>query len=442
MQFFKEEIEEHPRTFSEELKRQCNRLAVPTMFLAIISWPSFIPLDVQLFPQYPAIIYLRWGFTLIGIISMLLYFTVPFIRNRGYWLVYFISFYLGLASSFIVGLTKGHPSYFGGLAIVILVCSLAPLGRIRALIHLLLMLALFKIVLAVQGVNFEQSSDIYGLFNMLLSVLISIIVIYVFEDIRRNSYEKSRLLKVANEDLQKANELKNQLLQVAAHDLKDPLQVIIGYTDMLQMKLASDKFAAEKLRIIYRSTERMIKLIAGLLEITTIESGKLLIHKGVVDLSEVVESAVKIHQQNSTKKNQKLSCKTEKRSIVFGDAILLRQIANHVIDNAVKFSPPGKSIWITVEKQDNSIEFTVKDEGPGLEQDELKRMFEKFQRLSSKPTGGEISTGLGLAITRDLVEINGGTIFVESEPGKGTIFTIRFPLYQVHIEPFSDEDNP
>jgi signal transduction histidine kinase len=418
-----------PRTFGEELNRLCNVIIIPTSFLTMLSWPIFIAVDKELFGDISIIIYLRWGLTLVGFISLVLLLT-PRFRNRGYWLILFIIYYVGAATAIIMGLVGGHPSYMGGFAIVILTCSLAPIQRIHALLHLFTTLFLFTVVSLSWKVKFALSEESYGLYNVVVSVGIALLGIFIFDRIRKDSYRKGLLLKIANEDLQKADELKNQLLQLAAHGLKDPLQVIIGYTDMLQMKLKDDKFAAERLKIIYRSTDRMIKLIAGFLEITSIESGKLVMHKTDVDLGEVVEAAVKNHEKNSGKKNQTLHAAINKGCIIYGDKMLMRQVANHLIDNAVKFSPPGKSIWVAVAPHDESVAFKVRDEGPGLREDELKKLFEKFQSLTPRPTGGEISTGLGLAITKDLVELHDGTICVESEPDKGSTFTVTFPLYR------------
>jgi signal transduction histidine kinase len=395
----------------------------------MFAWPIFISVDKELFGDIPIIVYLRWGLTLVGFISLVLFFT-PFFRNRGYWLTLFIIYYVGAATATIMGLVGGHPSYMGGFAIIILCCSLAPIQRIHALLHLLITLLIFTIVGFIWDLRFALSEETYGLYNVIVSVGVALLGIFIFDRIRKDSYKKGYLLKIANEDLQKADELKNQLLQLAAHGLKDPLQVIIGYTDLLQTKLRDDKFAAERLKIIYRSTDRMIKLIAGFLEITSIESGKLVMHKTEVDLGEVVEAAITNHEKNSGKKNQTLHTEINKDCIIYGDKMLMRQVANHLIDNAIKFSPPGKSIWVAVESHDESVAFKVRDEGPGLREDELKKLFEKFQPLTPKPTGGEISTGLGLAITKDLVQLHDGTISVKSEPDKGSTFIITFPLYQ------------
>lgn len=419
-----------PETFYGELNRWCNIIVLPLAFLITLSWPLYIEIDKALYPRGPIIEILRWGLTAVGLISFGLRF-VPFFRKRGYWLVMFMQGYLALATGFIVGMVSADPIYMGGFSIVVITLALVPIKRVHALFLVLASLLTFKIVGEIYRMKFVLPGENYGLFNLMVSVAIAVIGIYVFDMIRENSYTNSRNVWITSAELKKANQLKNQLLQIAAHDLKDPLQVIIGYTDLLKMRLRSDRFVSEKLKIVHRSTDRMIKLIAGLLEITNIESGQLTLHKGEVDLVKVVDAGVKSFNTETQKKNQKVLYSAERSLVVDGDEMMLRQVANHLISNAIKFSPPGRTIWVSVELMED--EYTallkVKDEGPGLHQDEINKVFDKFQQLSTRPTGGEISTGLGLAITRDLVNRHQGTITVESEPGKGSTFIVKLPLF-------------
>lgn len=424
---FKKESELNPQTFSEDLIRQCRPVSILAMLIATISWPLYINLDIQLIGDVPLIIYLRWGFSAVGILSFFLFAFIPKINRRPDWILYAIVFYVSIATSIIVALAGLHPSYLGGYAIVALLTSMAPIHKLPALINMLVALIIFLVVSLAIHVEYVAASETYGIINLMLSILSALAAIFIFHQIRYTSFENRSLLKIANEDLRKANELKNQLLQLAAHDLKDPLQVIIGYTDLLQARTKGDRFAEEKLRIIYRSTDRMIKLIAGFLEITSIESGKLILHKEKLDLSEVVSTAIKIQQPNAARKNQRIQDEIENHCLVLGDRMLLRQVVGHLLDNAIKYSQPGKTIQVTLENSNKTVTLKVIDEGPGIEQEDLSKLFGKFQRLSAKPTGGEISTGLGLAITKDLVELHKGTISVQSEPRKGTVFIVEFP---------------
>jgi signal transduction histidine kinase len=424
-----------PETFYGELNRWCNIIVLPLAFLITVSWPIYIELDKALYNRGLIVEAMRWGLTAVGLITFILWL-FPFFRKRGYWLVMFMMGYLALATGYIVGMVSADPIYMGGFSIVVIVLALMPIRRVHAWSLVLLSLLMFKIVGEVYGMKFVMAGETYGLYNLVISVAIAVIGIFVFDMIREHSYNNSRGVWITSAELKKANQLKNQLLQIAAHDLKDPLQVIIGYTDLLKMRLRSDRFVSEKLKIVHRSTDRMIKLIAGLLEITNIESGQLTLHKSEVDLVKVVDASVKSFNTDTQKKNQKVLYSADRSLIVDGDEMMLRQVANHLISNAIKFSPPGRTIWVSVEQSDKAdiAVLEVKDEGPGLQKEEVEKVFGKFQQLSTRPTGGEISTGLGLAITRDLVSRHGGSITVASEPSQGCTFIVTLPLFKGESE--------
>jgi signal transduction histidine kinase len=426
----KENIDyEHSPTFKEELNRKCNALVIPGGLLAMVSWLPYIFLDRNLYTDLPIIIFLRLGLCLIGFVSLLLHFT-PYFKDKGYLLLFLIVYYVGYAGAFIVGMTGGHPAYMGGLAIVIMVIALAPLQRAHAFLLLFPTLLIFFVVGLLHDITFKVSQEWYGLFNIVVATAVSIFAIIVFDSIRKNSHEKSLLVKETNEELTKANKIKSELLEIAAHDLKDPLQVIIGYTDLLQMKLKDDVFAIEKLSKIYKSTDQMIRLITGLLEIASIESGKLVLSRTDVDLGRMAETVIKNNRPASEKKKQEIIYHVEKNCVFNGDEMFLQQVMENLINNAIKFSPSRKQIWVSVTQQDAFIFFKVRDEGPGLTQNDKRKVFGKFQRLSAKPTGKESSSGLGLALTKELVKLHGGTIRVESEWGKGSEFIVEFPMNQ------------
>jgi signal transduction histidine kinase len=423
----KENIDyEHSPTFKEELNRKCNALVIPGGVLATFSWLLYIPLDRNLYSELPIIIYLRLGLCLIGFVVLVLHFT-PYFKTRGYLLMFLIVYYVGYAAAIIVGMTGADPVYMGGLSIVIMLIALVPLQRSHAYFLLFSTLLIFFVIGALRDMTFKVSLEMYGLYNIVVATAVSIIAIIVFDRIRKNSHEKSLLIKEANEELKKANKIKSEMLEIAAHDLKDPLQVIIGYTDLLQMKLKGDVFAIEKLNKIYKSTDQMIRLITGLLEIASIESGRLVLNRTDVDLGRMAEIVIKNNRPASGKKKQEIVCHVEKNCAVNGDEMLLQQMMENLINNAIKFSPPGKHIWVSVTQQDAYISFKVRDEGPGLTEEDKRKVFGKFQRLSAKPTARESSSGLGLALTQELVKLHGGTIRVESEWGKGSEFIMELP---------------
>lgn len=422
---------EHAETFNEELNRQCGVIVIPGSIVAIFSWIIFIPLDRYLYPGLPIIIYFRLGLFVVGFLALGLYFTSYF-RPKGYLLLSLIDYYLLYATAIILGIVAADPVYMGGFCIVILVIAFAPFRVRHAYFLLLSSLLVFVVVGIFWGMKFKKPNELYGLYNLLIAVSITVLGTLVFDRLRKNSYENNVLIKKTNVELQKANKTKSELLQIAAHDLKDPLQVIIGYTDMLQMKFHGDPFAKDKLDKIYRSTDHMIKLITGLLEIASIESGKLVLNETEIDLKQLAYEVIGNNQPASEKKNQEIVCEAGNGCIITGDKMLVQQVLENLVGNAVKFSPQRKTIWVTVARLDSMALFKVRDEGPGLTEEDKKKLFGKFQRLSAKPTGKESSTGLGLALARELVVLHGGTIRVESEYGKGCEFIVELPMGNVN----------
>ncbi|MCP4148261.1 MAG: HAMP domain-containing histidine kinase [bacterium] len=413
-------------TFREEVARQCNAVVIPASLMALFSWIFYIPLDQELYREIPQLLFLRLGLCLVGGLTFGLHF-FPYFRDKGYHLIIVLMFYLGFATAVILGMVSADPIYMGGFSIVILMFTLAPLRLLHSYILLFSTLLIFFVTGQQWDMEFKEPSQMYGLYNVLASTVIAIIVIYVFDWIRRNSYNKSIIIKRTNRELEEANKIKGELLAIAAHDLKDPLQVIIGYTDLLQMRLQGDAFASDRLNKIYRSTDRMLKLITGLLELTSIESGKLVLKKMVVDLAEIATTIIANQQFAANLKGQDIIFQSKNQYIVRGDETLLQQVMENLLSNAIKFSPKGKKIHLDVTRKNEKILFAVKDEGPGLTPLDKSKLFEKFQRLSAKPTGDETSTGLGLALAWELVKLHNGTIKVISEIGKGSEFIVELP---------------
>jgi len=427
-------------TFRTELNRQCNLILIPAAIVAIFSWLPYIHLDKSLFSEIKVIILFRWGFTLAGIVALVLHFT-PFFKKKGYWLLFFLICYLQVASAVIAGLVKADSAYMTGYAMLILVIPLMPFNVNHSIMMMSSSVILFILTGFFSKVHFDSWGKVYGLNNLIVAALASVIGIFALDNIRKVSHEKNKLnyvtnmrLKVAtmeifqiNEELKKANTLKSKLLEIAAHDLRNPLQGIIECTRIIEGEIKEDQLSVQKLRVINRSSEKMLQLITKLLKSLSIESGKLVLNKIDLDIGKLAESVINESKPSFEKKNQKILFTAEEKCMVNGDEMLLKEVFENLLSNAVKFSFPGKSIWVNVGRHGSFITFKVRDEGPGLKEEDKEKLFGRFQKLSAKPTGGESSTGLGLAIARDLIEMHGGKIRAESDHGQGTTFIVRLP---------------
>jgi ligand-binding sensor domain-containing protein/signal transduction histidine kinase len=236
--------------------------------------------------------------------------------------------------------------------------------------------------------------------------------------------EESRQQKIIAE---KANEMKSQLLDMVAHDLKTPLVSVSIFAKELQNAAPLNDRAKEDLSLIQKSVERMISLINNLVNISTIESGRLQMRKEDVNLVELAGMTVDGLRMQAQRKQQMLfflpAATTE--CMVIADSHRMQEAIENIINNAIKYSPHGSEIVVSVEKVDDVVRFWVQDNGPGISDDDKHRLFKKFQTLSAKPTANEHSTGLGLAIVKEIVQAHDGRVYVESFPGKGSKFVIE-----------------
>ncbi len=241
---------------------------------------------------------------------------------------------------------------------------------------------------------------------------------------------KTEDLARLNEELQNANQLKTELLGIAAHDLKSPLQTIMGFAELIIEEAKGNESISKKASLIRRASQRMLGLIQDLLQTAAIDAGKLELNRRKCNLGSLVQSVSENFYLMAQAKRQTLDLNIEENCIVSVDVERMKEIIENLIGNAIKYSPHEKTIRVTVARSENNqVRFLVQDEGQGLTEEDMKKLFGKFQRLSAKPTGGESSTGLGLSIVKKLVEMHGGKIWAESEgKNKGATFIVELPL--------------
>jgi signal transduction histidine kinase len=243
---------------------------------------------------------------------------------------------------------------------------------------------------------------------------------------------------------QAANAFKTELLSIAAHDLKNPLQSIMGFAELIAEKAGVNLEVRSMAVAISASAKRMSKLITDLLQTAIIDAGKLVLQKEKVLLSQLLVPAVEQSRTMAERKRQVLEMKCTEDVLIEVDVERMREVIDNLISNAIKYSPKETRITISCQKLNGEQHTTnekvenragaevciaVKDEGQGLTADDMKKLFGKFQRLSAQPTDGESSTGLGLSIVKQIVELHGGQVWAESEgKGKGATFFVKLPV--------------
>ena len=232
-----------------------------------------------------------------------------------------------------------------------------------------------------------------------------------------------------NDALREASEMKSQLLSIASHDMKNPLTAIREFANIIKEELDPESHLIELLDLVYDSTDQMLRLITQLLDSAALESGRFELNEKTVHLGELAQTIVRRNEGQARKKDQRIiiAPSSGKDFLVKADKERILEAMDNLLSNAIKYSPQAKDIHVSVVHVDGEVRFCVRDEGPGLTEEDMKKLFGKFQKLSAQPTGGESSTGLGLSIVKQIVEMHGGRVWAESEPGQGSTFTLALP---------------
>jgi len=240
-----------------------------------------------------------------------------------------------------------------------------------------------------------------------------------------------RELAKKNKQLDELNQLKNQFLGMAAHDLRNPLGVIMNFSEFLltddQNQWTDDQ--KNMLNIIQTSSEFMLHLLEDLLDISAIESGNLSLNLEKTDLGTLIRKNIHLNSILADKKQIQIEFEAnDEIPLVSIDASKTEQVLNNLISNAIKFSPKKSHITVKIFCENNEVCVSVTDSGAGIPEKEQDKLFKPFAKTSVRPTDGEKSTGLGLSIVRNIIQGHGGKVWVVSELGKGSTFSFSIPV--------------
>jgi two-component system sensor histidine kinase/response regulator len=236
-------------------------------------------------------------------------------------------------------------------------------------------------------------------------------------------------LKTARDQLQQLAEDKDELLGILAHDLKNYLGGMNMSAQLLlnQIQPYQNRRLTQLSENILRSSEQSLTFVKEFLANTAAEHG-LVVKPGTFNLTEVTAGVIQQYAETARNKNLEIHTAFPAETVMAsGDVSALGQVLENLLSNALKFSPPGRKVHVSVRPSVRYVECQVRDEGPGFTNEDKLQMFRRYKRLSARPTGGEPTTGLGLSIVRKLVQEMNGEVMCESEVGKGASFTVRLP---------------
>jgi signal transduction histidine kinase len=234
--------------------------------------------------------------------------------------------------------------------------------------------------------------------------------------------DNARLYDQARQDLL----ARDRVLGIVAHDLRNPLNAIIMSTEILVDRSFSEVERIQQAQMILRSAHRMERLIQDLLDVASIEADRLNLYREVLDPGEIVQEAMELDAALAQAKNLSLHCEpSENVQAISADHDRLLQVMSNLIGNAIKFTPEGGEIRVSVVRVEEEVRFAVSDTGSGISSDDLPRVFQPFWQSRRRNQDG---AGLGLMIARGIVEAHGGRIWAESTPGLGSTFYFTIPV--------------
>lgn len=279
--------------------------------------------------------------------------------------------------------------------------------------------------------DLEHQRKVYNQQRLILGgaivVVISLaaIMFLIFRSNKMRTIANAQLL-LKNVELNRLNTEISGLINTIVHDLKSPLNTLHGIFKLMEPDLKQDKKFSEFIDYGNQVIQNAHTIVTELLELREMEENPTALLPSSFYLKDLEKDLIPRFMPMAAEKNLSLTLDTD-NSIVYTDRALLSRILDNLISNAIKFSPPGKQVLVEGRVVEGQALFRIKDEGPGFHEKDLEKVYGKFQKLSARPTGGESSNGLGLAIVRLLVNRLKGTIRLESKWGEGACFIVSVP---------------
>jgi PAS domain S-box-containing protein len=267
----------------------------------------------------------------------------------------------------------------------------------------------------------DQRGEIIGTFGISRDVTAQISA--------ENTLAKQALqLRAQNESLLELDRLKDEFIGMFSHELRTPLASILGYVEILREEGVTGPDAGHCAEVIERNAQRLLRLVGDLQVLSQIQSGKMPMEFCGADLADLAAHAVEEMRPEAQRKHIELTLSAAGLPPAAVDPARIAQLLGNLLSNAVKFTPDGGRVEVRLRKEEGQLELAVTDTGVGIPAADLERIFERFYRTAIARRQAIQGTGLGLTITKAIVEAHHGTIAVDSDEGRGSTFTVRLPL--------------
>ena len=432
-------------TFQGELNYESGRLSY-LFFMAIVVWLPYIHLDLQLH-QFPVFaVALRLSFSIISIILLLCKLTRRFKNNPGFLLMILVTALYIITALVTASAGEAAQAYIGGLVLVLLMPTFVPFTIKIKISQPILSLLMFFITGALTGLDLSNLSVRYALNDLFAAAALGLMLSLILNDMRTKSWKSQQNLKKAiaenEENLITISELakkaassdqaKSNFLAAMSHEIRTPLNAIIGIAQIQLEKGDLPDSYGTALEKIYSSGNNLLGIINDILDLSKIETGKMELHPVNYDVPSLIHDTVQINMVRIGSKPIEIMLDIDENlpSRFIGDEIRIKQILSNLLSNAIKYTQKGyvklsvSHSAVCADTEEAVLRFDVEDSGQGMKSEDCQKLFSRYMRFNTENNRATEGTGLGLNITKSFVELMEGTIAVESEYGKGSIFTV------------------
>jgi len=439
-------------TFYGELNYESGKLFF-TMLISMVAWLSYIQNDIILH-QFPTLaVVLRLGLTSISLILIVLKFTKRFRNCPGIMMTIMIG-YLNFATALVTA-TSGEnaTSYIGGFSFILMISVFAPLRLNHKFIICIVSFAIFFTGGILCGLEFSKIAIRYSINDLFCAFVLSILVSYILDQIKYLSWQRQqKFMELVDETMnfaekaEAASKAKSDFLAKMSHEIRTPMNAITGMAELALREDLPDA-AREHIITIKQAGANLLSIINDILDFSKIESGKLEIVPNNYLFSSLVNDVVNIIRMRVVDSNLSfvvnIDCNVP--NSLFGDETRIRQVLLNILNNAVKYTKKGfVSFSVSGEINEDKVLLTidVTDSGNGIKPEDLEKLFSEFVQVDLAAHKGVEGAGLGLVITKKLVNAMDGNIDVQSEYGKGSTFTITLSQKICSPEPLAVVENP
>jgi len=296
----------------------------------------------------------------------------------------------------------------------------------------------------IRGLDLQRQKNLNVYWLVIMTILVAFVIVTII--ILRQKLKFNKLLTEKNLQLEDANKklvesethlkdinaTKDRFFSLIAHDLKNPFNALLGFSELLfkNLEVYTEKETKELIKIIYVSSQSLYKLLDNLLQWSRSQLGSIMYKPELFPLTTLINEELELLKPTSDKKGIKILQQVEEHIIIWADKNLAGVIIRNLVSNAIKFSNNNDSIVISATENDDTVKIAVKDNGVGINDADKDKLFRLDTNFTSRGTADEKGTGLGLLLCKEFVEKNGGTIWVESTPAKGTTFYFTLPSFR------------